>query len=197
MRAYPLVHFGSIDGSRHANVGNHSAETRGRQSFHAFRARGHGNNAVSVPLQRRSHERRHRGFVLDQKNRFQQSGGLVAHHLLIGLPVSRSLLRYFVCCLKIAATVTSSGFTGRCRAKLSRSCTKSFVLCVSCKIICRSSFAAAGTPGFSSNKSVNPRMAASGLFTSCATPETSLPKVAMRSACASLACITAASVMSV
>ena len=67
----------------------------------------------------------------------------------------------------------------------------------SCRMICRSSRAVAGTLGFSSSKSVNPKIAASGLFTSCATPDTRRPMVAIFSLWASLACSSAASVMSV
>src|SRR5260370_1276396 len=91
-------------------------------------------------------------------------------------------------CRNTLLTCTSSRCTGLCLAKLSKSCTISFVRCVSCKIICKSSRADTGTSGFSSSKSVNPRIAASGLFTSCATPETSRPIVAIFSLCASLAC---------
>src|SRR5256885_1314189 len=100
-------------------------------------------------------------------------------------------------CLKTLFTCTSSRCTGLCRANLSKSCTISFVRWVSRRMICKSSRADPGTSGFSSSRSVNPKIAASGLLTSCATPETSRPIVAIFSLWASFACSNAASVMSV
>ena len=47
------------------------------------------------------------------------------------------------------------------------------------------------------SRSAKPRIAVSGLLTSCATPETNCPTAAIFSACISLACSVAASVMSV
>ena len=83
------------------------------------------------------------------------------------------------------------------RAKLSRFCTICLVRCASCRITRRSLRALSGSSGFSISRSAKPRIAVSGLLTSCATPETSCPTAAIFSACISLDCRLAASVTSV
>jgi len=62
-----------------------------------------------------------------------------------------------------------------CRAKLSRFCTICLVRCASCKITRKSLRAFRAVPHFPSANLRSPKIAVSGLFTSCATRETNWP----------------------
>ena len=86
------------------------------------------------------------------------------------------------------SSCTSFRCGGIWRAKLSRFWTICLVRCASCRITCISLRALSGSSGFSISRSANPRMAVSGLLTSCATPETSWPTAAIFSACISFDC---------
>src|SRR5205807_2524342 len=79
----------------------------------------------------------------------------------------------------ISFNCTDSRWAGVLRAKLSRFCTMTLVRCASCTITPRSLRADSGTLGSSLSRSAKPRIAVRGLFTSCATPETSCPMAAI------------------
>src|SRR5712675_398394 len=95
MHANPVVYFGAVDASRHANVRNNSGKLslrKMRQPFHARRRRHH---AVAMPFQGRANKSSDRWLIFNQQDGYRSSLGhrpaCLALALALMLPLGASI----------------------------------------------------------------------------------------------------------